>query len=139
MTRTQGLSIGKWSVALDAAFCLSLGVLVAVKSADVATHVTLSEPFVFVVGAIVIVWSAAIVGALAGLQLRNALMLVLSVNLGAVVLLAIALQAVSTPFMATGVLAILLSVVFFAGSQCGALYMLSATNRSASKRHDGDS
>ena len=81
MRRITGRALGTWSLRLDAAYCLILGIFVAAAAPQIATAVALPVPLLIATGSIVAVWAGTVLWMVTRLALRLALHLVMSVNI----------------------------------------------------------
>ena len=73
MRRINGEKFGRWSLRLDAAYCVMLGAAVALFSGRIAEGLALPAPLIAAVGVAVVVRAGGIVWMLARLPLRSAL------------------------------------------------------------------
>ena len=126
MSRISGRSLGVWSLRLDAAYCLILGILVAATAPQIATVVALPVPLLVATGLIVVVWSGLVLWMVFRMRLRLALGLVLGVNVVAASLIAAAALTASGTFVGIAVLAVALDVALFAASQMVAIRRIAA-------------
>ena len=131
MARFDGRRLGTWSLRLDAAYCLVLGVSVASASTPIAAVVSIPQPLIVATGIVVAVWAALVLWMLARLQLRSALRLLLGVNVLAALLIAAASMAAVSELVAIAVIAIAIDVALFAASQGIAILRLDRTQRIA--------
>ncbi|MFJ2552724.1 hypothetical protein [Microbacterium sp. NPDC087591] len=117
MSLSPARRLGIWSLRLDAAYCLILGVLVAAAAPQIATVMRVPLPLLFAAGIIVVVWACAVLWMVSRLRLAPALRLVLGVNIVATALIGAASVVAETPVIAIVVLAVALEVALFAVSQ----------------------
>lgn len=130
MTRIDGRKLGIWSLRLDAAYCLILGILVASTAPYIANVVALPLPLLFITGMIVALWAGLVLVMVARMRLRLALALVMGVNIVAAILIAAASLTAATTLVTIAVLAIALDVGAFAASQMLAIRRLHTAPRS---------
>ncbi|MFF3731236.1 hypothetical protein ACFYXM_13190 [Streptomyces sp. NPDC002476] len=126
MSRINGRKLGVWSLRLDAAYCLVLGVFVAVTAPQIVTVVELPLPLLFATGVVVAIWSGLVLWMVSRLQIRLALKLVMGVNIVATALIAAASLTAATSVIVIAVLAIALEVALFAVSQAIAIRTLNS-------------
>lgn len=126
MGRFDGEKLGRWSLRLDAAYCLLLGVAVAVFAGQIAERMDLSQVLIVATGIAVVVWAGGILLMMARLPLRVALRLVMIANLLAAVVVAFASTTAATVLVASAVVLVAAEVALFAASQVVALRALSA-------------
>lgn len=131
MRRLTGRSLGTWSLRLDAAYCLVLGVFVAAGSPQIATAVALPGPLLAAAGVTVAAWAGGVLWMVARLELRLALRLVMGVNVLAASLVAAAALTAAGALAAIAVLAVALDVALFATSQLIAIRKIDASSRGA--------
>ena len=124
MKRINGRSLGIWSLRLDAAYCLVLGVFVAGMASQIAAVVALPPSLLFATGVIVAVWAGLVLWMVARLRIRLALRLVMGVNVLAAALIAAAALTAASSLVALFVLAIAVDVALFALSQAIAIRKL---------------
>ena len=121
MRRVDGEELGRWSLRLDAAYCVILGVVVAAFSSQIARGVALPAGMIAVLGIIAVVWAGGILWMLARIPLRTALRLVMAANLLATCAVAFASTAAATLLVVVAIVAIAADVAIFAASQAIAL------------------
>lgn len=131
MRRITGRALGTWSLRIDAAYCLILGIFVAAAAPQIATAVALPVPLLIATGGIVAVWAGTVLWMVARLTLRRALHLVMGVNILAAALIAIASLTAASTLAIIAVLAIALDVALFATSQLIAIRKLNAAPQAA--------
>lgn len=124
MKRISGRLLGIWSLRLDAAYCLVLGVFVAGMASQIAAVVALPPSLLFATGVIVAVWAGLVLWMVARLRIRLALRLVMGVNVLAAALIAAAALTAASSLVALAVLAIAVDVALFALSQAIAIRKL---------------
>lgn len=126
MRRIDGEKFGRWSLRLDAAYCVLLGLGVAVFSGKIAEGVAFSPVLIAAAGIVVVVWAGGILWMLARLSLRTALRLVMVANLLAAVAVAFASAAAATLLVVAAVVTVAVDIALFATSQAIALRALPA-------------
>lgn len=124
MRRINGEKFGRWSLRLDAAYCVLLGLGVAAFSGRIAEGVALPPALIATAGIAVVVWAGGILWMLALLPLRTALRLVMVANLLAAVAVAFASAAVATLLVMAAVVTVAVDIALFATSQAIALRAL---------------
>lgn len=124
MRGDDGETLGRWSLRLDAAYCLAVGAAVAAFAPLIAQNVALPTPLFVVAGVVVIVWAGLILAMLSRLPLRTALRAVLAVNVVAAAAVAAASVTAATALAVIAVLAVAVDVALFAVSQVAALRTL---------------
>ncbi|MDO4258414.1 MAG: hypothetical protein Q4C87_02720 [Actinomycetaceae bacterium] len=121
----NGYRCGRWSLFLDAAYCLILGSSVTLFCSDIAGPLALPVSFIAVTGIAVVVWAGSIIWMLRRFPLSRVLRWVMIAN----VLAAIAVGCVSviaaTLFLKATVLTVAIDIALFAASQGIALRALS--------------
>ena len=122
MRRIDGEKFGRWSLRLDAAYCVLLGLGVAVFSGKIAEGVAFSPVLIAAAGIVVVVWAGGILWMLARLSLR----LVMVANLLAAVAVAFASAAAATLLVVAAVVTVAVDIALFATSQAIALRALPA-------------
>lgn len=125
MARFDGETLGRWSLRLDAAYCVLLGGGVALVAAPLTRWVALPEAVLVAAGIAVVVWAGLVLWLVSRVPLRSALRLVMAVNLLAAVVVAAASATSVTVFVVAAVLAIAVDIGLFATSQAIALRALS--------------
>lgn len=131
MKRITGRSLGIWSLRLDAAYCLVLGVFVAGAAPQIAAVIALPRPLLFATGIIVAVWAGLVLWMVARLRIRLALRLVMGVNILAAALIAAAALTAASSLVALAVLAVAVDVALFALSQAIAIRRLRSASTAA--------
>lgn len=121
MTRLQRDRLGRWSLRIDAAYCLVLGVAIALGAGPVAHLVGLPPAVISVVGLVVVAWAGGVCWMLTRLPSRVALRVVMTANVLAAVAVASASVAVATALVAVALLTVAVDVALFATSQAVAL------------------
>ncbi len=124
MSRISGRALGVWSLRLDAAYCLILGIFVAAAAPQIAGVVALPQALLFGTGVLVAVWAALVLWMVLRMQIRLALRLVMGVNILATALIAAAALTAASSLVAIAVLAIACDVALFALSQAIAIRAL---------------
>lgn len=122
--RINGERFGFWSLRLDAAYCVLLGLGVAVFAGRIAEGVALSPLLIAAAGIAVVVWAGAILWMLARLPLRLALRLVMIANLLAAVSVAFVSAAAATLLVVVAIVTVAVDIALFAASQAIALRTL---------------
>ncbi|MCK2036866.1 hypothetical protein KZC51_12040 [Microbacterium sp. SSW1-49] len=126
MSRLQGHRLGTWSLRLDAAYCLILGVLIAATAPLISTVVRLPGPVLMATGIVVALWACAVAWMTSRLRLESALRFVMAVNIVAAVLIAAASSVAVGSLVVLVVLAIAVEVFLFAVSQAVAVRAIRA-------------
>lgn len=121
MLQIDGRKLGTWSLRLDAAYCLILGVLVTSTAPHIARVVAIPLPLLLVSGVVVAVWAGFVLLMVARMRLRPALVSVMGVNIIATVLIVAASLTAASTLAAIAVLAIAFDVAVFATSQAVAI------------------
>lgn len=121
MRRINGETFGRWSLRLDAAYCVLLGAAVAIFAEQIAAGVALSPILIASAGVAVVVWAGGILWMLSRLPLRRALRLVMSANVLAAVAVGFASATAATALVVLAVLAVAIDIAIFAASQAFAL------------------
>lgn len=121
MRRINGETFGRWSLRLDAAYCVLLGAAVALFSDQIASGVALPAVFIAIAGVSVVVWAGGILWMLSRLPLRRALRLVMSANVLAAIAVGFASTTAATALVVLAVLAVAIDIAIFAASQAVAL------------------
>jgi hypothetical protein magn03003830 len=124
MRRINGEKFGRWSLRLDAAYCVMLGAAVALFSGRIAEGLALPAPLIAAVGVAVVVWAGGIVWMLARLPLRSALRLVMVANTLAAPAVGFASATAATVLIALAVVTVAIDIALFATSQAVALRAL---------------
>ncbi|WP_325093872.1 hypothetical protein [Leucobacter sp. M11] len=126
MRRINGEQFGRWSLRLDAGYCVLLGVGLAAFSGKIAEGVAVPSALIATAGIAVVVWAGGILWMLARLPLRAALRLVMVANLLAAVAVAFASSAAATLLVIAAVVTVAVDIALFATSQAIALRTLPA-------------
>lgn len=121
MRRIKGETFGRWSLRLDAAYCVLLGATVAIFAEQIAAGVTLSPILIASAGVAVVVWAGGILWMLSRFPLRRALWLVMSANVLAAVAVGFASATAATALVVLAILAVAIDIAIFATSQAIAL------------------
>ncbi|GAB2528578.1 hypothetical protein [Paramicrobacterium agarici] len=122
--RVNGEKFGRWSLRLDAAYCVLLGSGVALFADQIAQGVALSPLLIAIVGVGVVVWAGGILWMLAKLPLWFALRLVMVANLLAAGAVGFVSIAAATVLIIAAVIAVAIDIALFATSQAIALRTL---------------
>ncbi len=131
MPRVTGRALGTWSLRIDAAYCLILGVFVAAAAPQITTALALPVPLLIATGGIVAVWAGTVLWMVIRLTLRRALHLVMGANILAAALIAVTSLTAASTLAIVAVLAIALDVALFAISQLIAIRKLNAAPQAA--------
>lgn len=126
MRRINGTKFGRWSLRLDVAYCVLLGLGVAVFAGRIADGVALPPILIATAGITVVVWAGGILWMLARLPLRTALRLVMVANLLAAAAVAFTSAAAATLLVVVAVTTVAIDIALFATSQAIALRALPA-------------
>lgn len=126
MRRIDGRSLGLWSLRLDAAYCLVLGLFVALVAPWIATAVVLPADVLRVVGLAVVAWALLVLWMSARLPIRRALSIVMCANVPASVVVAGGALAAVNGIVAAAVVVVAVEIAAFAISQAVALRRLAA-------------
>lgn len=126
MRRVDGEKVGRWSLRLDSAYCVILGVAVALFSRQIADGVALPPLLVATAGIAVVAWAGRIVWMLARLPLRLALRCVMVANVLAAIAVGFASAAAATVLIVVAVVMVAIDITLFAASQAIALRALPA-------------
>lgn len=124
MRRINGETFGRWSLRLDAAYCVLLGLGVALFAERIASGIALTTWLVAAVGIAVVVWAGGVLWMLSRLPLRRALWLVMSANLLAALAVALVSTTAATVLVVIAVAAVAIDIALFAVSQAIALRAL---------------
>ena len=126
MQRINGQKFGRWSLRLDAAYCIVLGAAVALFAGRIAEGVALPALLIVAAGVAVLVWAGGIIWMLAYLPLRSALRLVMIANLLAALAVGFASATAETLFVVLAVVTVAIDIALFATSQAIAPSAISA-------------
>lgn len=126
MSRFDGRRFGTWSLRLDAAYCLILGLLVVGMAPQIATVIALPRLLLLATGVSVVAWAVLVLWMSARIRVRRALQIVLAVNIIATLLIATASVTAASAVVVLVVLATALEVALFAASQAIAIRALDA-------------
>lgn len=124
MQRMNGQRFGQWSLRLDAIYCAVLGTAVALAADQLAASIALPAVVLRLSGVVVVVWALLVLWMVLKLRLRNALRLVLGVNVLAASLIALCVFTAGNLIAAVAVITIAIDVALFAVSQVVALSRL---------------
>jgi len=127
MRKINGRTLGIWSLRIDAAYCLILGLVVGVGASRIASVLHLPATLIAVTGVVVAMWAALVLWMVARMRIRLALRLVMGVNVLAAALIALASLTATSVLVAIAVAAVALDVALFAMSQAVAIRRLDAT------------
>lgn len=117
----KGVKLGRWSLRLDAAYCLLVGAGLAVASGTLAGPAGVPSWVLLAAGAATAAWGALLTWLPSRVPLRRALRLVMLVNIVTAAALAVSSAALAGLFVTLGALAIAVDVAAFAVSQGVAL------------------
>lgn len=120
----NGQRFGQWSLRLDAIYCAVLGTAVALAADQLAASIALPAVVLRLSGVVVVVWALLVLWMVLKLRLRNALRLVLGVNVLAASLIALCVFTAGNLIAAVAVITIAIDVALFAVSQVVALSRL---------------
>ncbi|MGR4010807.1 hypothetical protein [Leucobacter sp. 1207-22] len=124
MQRMNGQRFGQWTLRLDAIYCAVLGTAVALAADQLAASIALPALVLRLSGVVVVVWALLVLWMVLKLRLRNALRLVLGVNVLAASLIALCVFTAGNLIAAVAVITIAIDVALFAVSQVVALSRL---------------
>jgi hypothetical protein len=124
MRRINGERFGRWSLRLDAAYCVVLGAAVALFSGQIAEGVALPALLIAAAGVAVVVWAGGILWMLARLPLRSALRFVMVANVLAALAVGFASATAATLLIVLAVVTVAIDIALFATSQAVALRAL---------------
>lgn len=124
MGRVDGEAFGRWSLRLDAAYCVLLGTVLTFGAPALTSAVALPTPVVRVAGIAVVAWAGIVLALLSRLRLRVALRLVMVANILAALAVAAVSTAAATTLVVLAVAATAVDVALFAASQAVALRSL---------------
>ena len=124
MRRINGERFGRWSLRLDAAYCVVLGAAVALFSGQIAEGVALPALLIAAAGVAVVVWAGGILWMLARLPLRSALRFVMVANVLAALAVGFAPATAATLLIVLAVVTVAIDIALFATSQAVALRAL---------------
>ena len=122
----NGQRFGQWSLRLDAIYCAVLGTAVALAADQLAASIALPAVVLRLSGVVVVVWAVLVLWMVLKLRLRNALRLVLGVNILAASLIALCVFTAGNLIAGVAVITIAIDVALFAVSQVIALSRLRA-------------
>ncbi|GAA2181243.1 hypothetical protein GCM10009847_22300 [Leucobacter tardus] len=124
MRRINGEKFGRWSLRLDAAYCVLLGLGVALFAERIAAGIALAPWLVAAIGIAVVVWAGGVLWMLSRILLRRALRLVMTANLLAALAVGLVSVTAATALIVVAIITVAVDIALFAVSQAVALRAL---------------